>query len=250
MQLVLGFQSPEAEPALNRLLSSCARLEYFRLYAAGLGGFKPSSHLRCLVIRETGGTTLNRANCLAMAGSLRALRVNHSYSFYHPSERIPIAALTSLTYLGIKVDEANAAGFLAALESLHSLRALELRLEDNRLPDSRPSPALGIIASFPRHCTPHLEHLTINAKGHRILCAKELRAVGRHLPALKSLALVGGSRMEGGWDWLEAVIRRGRLEYLFVDGYYLGDCLEVPVQISTMAIRQCRVGNSRVLCTA
>lgn len=243
------FQLPAVVSALNRLLSDCGRLEYLRVYNIGLqderGGLKLPPHLRCLVLREMVDVRpmLSEANCLVLASSLRALRLNRSHSHYYPSPPIPIAAFVNLTYLGIKVDGINGASFLVALDSLRSLKALELRLADAReYRGLRTSAALDIIASFPSHCTPHLEHLTINAKGHESLYAKQLRAVGRHLPALRSLAVIGGSRMEGGWDWLRTILRRGRLEYLLIDGYYVGDCLEVPVQIPAMAIRHCRVG--------
>lgn len=231
--------------ALNLLFADCPRLEYLRVSIEhlderdeygppfGLDGLTLPPRLRYLVIRERDKArydecdqpTLSQANCRTLAGNLRALRVRQK-SWRDPPSLVHIAALVNLTYLGIEICETIEASFLTALESLHSLRALELRN----------SPGSTMVA-FPQHCTPLLEHLTIGAECVGLL-AEELLPAATHFTCLKSLSVIGWY-VEGGWGWLETVLRRGQLEYLHLDS------MEVPMEMLAMAIKCCKVGEYR-----
>jgi len=198
-----------------------------------VNGLKLPSHLRYLSVHSIGYTlygrcdrpTLGEENCHALASSLRGLRISE-VCHYQNSPPVPhLSALENLTYLGIEITAGIENSFLDALDSMPALRVLEI-LE----------PTLHTIEQFPRHCSPHLEHLTIRID-HSIFCLdlRALTSLATHLKELRSLVLIYANA-DGEWSWLETVIGSGRLEYLCLHGID-----PAPFDLVRESIRACKV---------
>lgn len=160
------IEQQEAIPAINSLFAECSRLEYLHIeeFSSVFADFSPqlklparlvylSLHESCPFI----ASLLNKANCRAMAPTLRALQLVHR-GYQSPPLLTHLNLLVNLIYLGVETGPKSEAVVISALATMPHLKALELSgVEGDR-----------VLAKHPALCS-QLEHLTFTLeRSHQI----------------------------------------------------------------------------------